>query len=470
MKLNNVRHSALVLFLSCSFLLPVVQDGHGEGGISGSGFYRGAISRFRSVIMNDIEFRTQFGVTQTSITINGVPSLESDLRVGQQIELAAANAQELADSIVYRSNIIGPIEEIAPGGETITVMGQEVALVTATFLENAPVFTLGMTVEVSGIRDATRTVIATFVRGIDLPTQARLVGRVTQAPGVGVELEVDGLDIDLATASVIGVDPGGLIIGDQVEVVGTFTGGTLNAATLEQLAPAVVAGLDLVELDAFVTNSAPPRFNLDNQVVLTSPATLYINGDVNNIIDNVRLEAEGNINSDGELVAARILFKPLDEIALRGPISDITILDVNYGFATVLGMPIEINPASEFGTGGSSMFHAASIHELSVGDYLRVEAFVGGETTIARRIERREFDDKARMTSLVVANNNGLFNLLGALVSGNGHTRFKLNGKTVSAATFANGVQVGDFMRVRWDDVAPQGTTLPAPDRMEAPR
>ena len=88
------------------------------GGISGTGRFFGIITGFGSVFVNGVEIET----AGAQISIDDISSVEGDLKVGMKVQIEATD--NIASSIIYKSEIKGPIESITTANNSFSVLGQ----------------------------------------------------------------------------------------------------------------------------------------------------------------------------------------------------------------------------------------------------------------------------------------------------------------------------------------------------------
>ncbi len=263
----------LVALLSCSAGGGDVAD---NGGMSGTGISQGSISAFGSIFVNGVEW----DVSGATIEIDGVPALESDLRVGMVVrvdgDFAAAGLTGTATSVRFDDAVEGPIEatpvETIPGSrKTFSVLGTniEVDVVRTLFGGGASYANLAAddVVEVSGFADELGVIQATrveakgaFPGNSSVELRGVVSNLVKQSDGSGI-FDLGPIVVRyLATTSFDDVTRDSLAADDLVEVRGLLRlSGTEVDATELELEVEGLGGGDSprVEIEGFVVDLLP---------------------------------------------------------------------------------------------------------------------------------------------------------------------------------------------------------------------
>jgi hypothetical protein len=220
-------------------MLPVAPD-EDDSGIGGTGITGradagiiGTITGFASICVGGMEIGYGAG---TLVEIDGQPAAASQLAIGQVVEVLAKGegSEFLAQNIVVRHVVTGPITQVDVEQNEIAVMGQRVRLDAGThwggFDEDvratAGSFTVGSFVRVAGMRREDGAVSASRVTPIASQDLVELSGPVTeQGRGsvlvAGTEVRV-GSEVNAAIA-------------DEVRVRGRWDGSALVARFIESI-------------------------------------------------------------------------------------------------------------------------------------------------------------------------------------------------------------------------------------------
>jgi len=158
-----------------------------DKGIGGTGV-TGTIRRFGSIIVNDL--RITYPET-VGVTIDGHPATAAALRIGHVVQVVARRQGErlATGHITVTSEVVGPVEVLAPG--RLTVLGQAVET------DAAPAgLHPGELVAVSGLRRLDGTIIASLIErraGASLQVAGPVTAGLDGVPRIG-SLAVAGLD------------------------------------------------------------------------------------------------------------------------------------------------------------------------------------------------------------------------------------------------------------------------------------
>jgi len=261
---------SLLALLSCSAGGGDVAD---NGGMSGTGISQGSISAFGSIFVNGVEW----DLSGATVEVDGVPSLESDLRVGMVVrvegDFAAGGLTGTALSVRFDDAVEGPIEgmpiETVPGSrKSFTVLGTnvEVEVTRTLFGGGASYANLAAddVVEVSGFVDELGVIQATRVeaKGVfpgnsSVELRGVVSNVVTQSDGSGI-FDLGPIVVRfLASTSFDGVTRDSLSSGDLVEVRGALrvSGNEVDATEVELEDEGLgVEDSARVELEGFVVS------------------------------------------------------------------------------------------------------------------------------------------------------------------------------------------------------------------------
>jgi hypothetical protein len=294
----------------------------------------GPITGFGSVHVNGLVLDT----AGTQILIDGVPGVESELRVGQVIRALAMveHGTGRALSIEHRPSLVGPINALDAATGALTVLGQHVLTNTATRLDGAPLgalanLSVAMPVVVSGIRMPSGAILATYV-GRAAPTDHfKITASITSVDHAALTFELAGLTVDYSQVVLLEVPSGMPELGAVVDVSGAvLVGDRLRAEHVRALpllpgsfnaadtaltsaeaplvnAPSASAGL-AANFIGFVTASRlPGAISLLDVEVTLGAGTLVIGGTTNDLVVGRQVRVEGRITGSGAIQADRIL-------------------------------------------------------------------------------------------------------------------------------------------------------------------
>ncbi len=356
------RHAFVGVLLSLISLLLLSCGGAGGVGSGGTGGFSGgtqigAITGFGSVI---VEGRTY--TEGNTIYLNGknpaspISVSSSATRLGMQVELKFDNtsANELAQTVYIRPNVIGTIESL--GADTLVVAGQMIRLQQAP--AQATVFdgfaslsslAIGNALEIHGTRNAAEELLATRIelRSSTASTETRLTGRISAitTPSVGVlRLSVGnvGIVVDSKTnlslassltssSSTSSISASALAVGQRISAyaatpisaaVVTANAVQVESAPADSNAPLRIGGV-VSEI-----GTSPGRFTIGRIDIDASQAS-FVGGTIGNLATGKPLRVLGTISTSANtspiLKASEVKFLSVSDdikIELLGSISD----------------------------------------------------------------------------------------------------------------------------------------------------
>ena len=298
------------------------------GGIGGTGAV-GTVSAIGSVTVNGVTYSCVGAtVTNDDGTVDQGPGdsciaaeQAGRLSVGSVVVVTGSKDSSgnfTATTVNSSNSVFGPALTISVNGLSFTVLNQRILVDETTRFEIEGVKsdgTAGMTalaarppnttVEVSGLRNTTGDILATLVENkTAINGEFELKGFATVS---GTTLTIGGVNINLATQPL----PAN---GDCVKAKGTWNGNTLtltqplkgdndcNGGSLAgNLVQAEVEGV----INGFVSST---QFNVGSQKVTTTGSTTYEGGTSADLLDGVKVEAEGS-TTNGTLIATKVKIK-----------------------------------------------------------------------------------------------------------------------------------------------------------------
>jgi Domain of unknown function (DUF5666) len=297
----------------------------GSGGTGGSGspvVASGTVTGFGSIVVTDITFN----IEDATITVNGQPGSATDLRLGHVVTVrgtrAPRGAMGTAETVVFESNVRGPIASIDTDDNSLVVLGQLVLVDDATQFGETPLNALvvGNVVEVSGFPDAEGVLRATrvdktqevFVPGIEIEVE----GPITDLNRANQTFTLNMLQVDFSMAELLNLPGNRLRNGQVVEVKSRRDIMNMNGVLV--LVADSIAGKDIdiqgdpgdaVELQGIVTRGLAAdqkTFEVNGQAVRLTDDTVFEVGMAANIAVDVRIEVEGVFDADGIIVAEEV--------------------------------------------------------------------------------------------------------------------------------------------------------------------
>jgi hypothetical protein len=406
----------------------------------------GAITGFGSVFVNGVRFDT----SGASILKDGVATTQQGLRVGQIVHLKGridADGRAFADSIRQDDDLEGPITSIDAVAQTFVVLAHTVRVTAETSFDDSgatsfAALTVGMQVEVSGMPAANGDIVATRIETRQAgDSSLEVLGEVAGLDAVAHKFHIGNLVVDYSAASLRDFGSSALSNGQLVEVKGNALNpaGELVATRVELRNFEDGEGEFRREIEGLVTRYVSATdFDVAGRPVTTTSTTRFENGTVADLALNVKIEAEGEINTAGVLVATKIQFKRGHNAGVAGIVDAVSADASGFGGTlSVLGITITVDNNTRVEDKGDLDLESFRLADLHPGDYVRVRGSEAGPLMLtASRLERRrlESDSWVRGTVRDLAQPN--LTVLGAQVVTTGTTVFQ---GTTATGFFANG-------------------------------
>lgn len=379
----------------------------------------GVITGFGSVFINGVEYETDDAV----FVADGVEGGEELLKLGMVVSLdGTANADGTGNalSIEFDDDVEGVVISnniAADGTGTLNIMGVTVNVDEDTVFESkdTAIATLsdvvaGNIIEVSGHSSGDGNVWATR---IEVKSAAKEEGKEMEVKGTISLLNENAQTFVLGA---ITVDYNGSILEDDftladdlfVEVKsedGLDANGVLIASKIELKDGGKKSldhddNADEVELEGVITNLiSDTEIEVNGHAVSLSTTTKYVHGSSTIAAVGMKIKVKGGVDSEGKLVAEKVIFKPSGDLKLAGRIS---ATDLTSNTVTVFGIAITLNNSTmvkddrdddDLGSDSENIKYKFGVDDLAVGDWIKVKAYTnkdGGLT--ATKMERKSAD------------------------------------------------------------------------------
>lgn len=457
-----------------SAIIVACGGGYGSGGSSyvppaGTapvGVSVGAITGFGSVHLNGKKFET----TNTTIHVDGQAATQSDLHVGDVVEVRGhhddATGKDVADVIEMHSNVQGPVASIDTTSQSLVVLGQKILVSAGTTFDPAisPASLDGIKVgdilRVSGMPGANGDIDATRIDLRPAGSPFHVIGIESATDATGMTLAINALVVDYSGATLDGFPSTGPADGDKIEASGTAldANGALVATRLE-----LRDGKELQadhdgesEVEGLITRFASATdFDVGGRAVTTDGSTQFDGGSAADLALDVHVEAEGSINASGVLAATRVRIEREADARI---FAQVDAVDATAGTATLLGTKVTTGPMTRFEDRSSGHVDNFSLADVHVGDWLEVRGVAGSDHSIAAtRIERQDAATTVMLAGKVDTATQPALMMLGVQVSMAPTATFAdTAGNAIDAATFFTGLAGKAAVVVgTWD-----GTTL----------
>ena len=346
---------------------PPPTDPPPSGGIIRTGVAVGAgpITGFGSVIVNGATYDT----SSTSWIRDGDDSFsQSDFRVGETVIVKGSiddNDNTFAETVELDEIVEGPATQAA--GAAATVMGQTVRSDAGTIIDDdcpgvsfddLSGLTTFFAVEVYGnVQPADGSIKATF---IECKTEADFVDDEFEVNGIATGVTattfmINGLQVNYSATPLIQNFPNGQISeNDPVEVKGApadfdSVQNVLAASKVEYKGNRFDGNEgDHFEIEGFISafrgvDDFDVRVGLDTFTVETDPDFTTFEGDQNSLDVNVKVEVDGDLNSDLNIFASKVEIKTSTNIRVTGLVDPIV-----GGEIRILNILINTDGATRF--------------------------------------------------------------------------------------------------------------------------
>ena len=437
---------------------PTLQPPPPIGGIGRTGFAYGPITTFGSIVVNGVRYDT----SAADFTINDSQGSQSDLRVGDVVIVkGSVNSDGVtgtAETVSFEDAVTGPVQDVDLALSMLVVMGQTVLVGPDTSFDDSFAIgslegvAVGTIVEVSGQYNAGGDIIATRIEPKPAGTQFEVHGMVSGLNGGASTFQINDLVVDYGAAMLDNFPGGQIANGDFVEAKGNSLGAAneliATSVELEGVLPAVDDG-DFGEIEGFITRFASAQdFDVAGFPVTTDGNTVFEGGTASDLGLNIKVEAEGSVNSAGVLVATKI------DIRRAKAVRATAVLDsVNAGAESVvlLGITVTVDNLTRLEDKSDARVEPLTVADLNAGDYVEVrgdEFPAGSGTILATILERDDPDTETILQGFVESVSNPSLTILGVTIETGPGTVFRdENDAVISSAEFFNRLADNDLVK-----------------------
>lgn len=343
-------------------------------------------------------------VSGTAITLNGasidVPSTTvvkvDDNPTGHEVlqpglvVTVKVDDNGKATEINHRAAIRGRIDDASKTASTVTIAGQVVRVDDSTHFEDD-------TLRPASLSSSTRVRVSGFPddRG------GLRASRIARDTSTEFEFEVHGIVSNLdataktftlktsnsagaatysVTASAI---PAGVKDGSIVEVRSTQPASGSNAiANATVKLDDDLSGQSEAELEGVVTSGSSTSFVIAGRTITTSGSTKWVGGAPADLVAGVRVEAEGTLDSSGNIAARKVVFH--DSLRLQG-LAASPSGDLKSGTFTMMGgqVTVHVSDVTELEDGLTLAAGSITAAAIEVRGY---PSATGGADLVATRI------------------------------------------------------------------------------------
>jgi hypothetical protein len=435
------------------------------GGIGRTGVALGPISTFGSVVVNGVRYDTA-GAT---FTINGTSGSQDDLRVGHVITIEGTiddnGVDGAADEVNFDDNVKGPIESIDVALSRIVVLGQTVLISPETSFDDS-ISTASIAglaeddiVEVSGLVDANGRITATRIELKPAGTEFEVLGIVSSHDMAGFRFNINDLVVDYSGATLDNFSGGQIADGDFVEAKGmsVSTAGELVATRVElkNVLPNVADG-DHIEIQGFITRfDSAQDFDVTGFPVTTTTSTVYEGGDAADLGLNIKVEVEGDVDSNGVLVATKVDIRRAKAVRATANVDSV---DAGANSLVMLGITVSVDALTRLEDKSDADVRPLTLADINAGDYIEVrgdEFPAGSGDILATILERDDADTEAILQGFVETITDPSFTILGVTIQTGGGTIFRdVNDSVISSTEFFNQLAPNSLVKAKGSEVS----------------
>ena len=351
---------------------------------------KGAITAFGSVVVNGVHY----DVNSALITRNGASVTQAQLAVGQIARVSGDRATTNANSVDVNDPLVGPITSIDVAGGSLVALGQTVVANSLTSFDKAVSppgldgLNVGDVIEVSGFAGGFSAIVATRIER-ESSTTFQVTGTVESLDTTAHTFKINALTVDFSSATISNFTGGAPANSDIVDVEGT----TFDAVTTTLAATHVAVAHDEtsdandgddVEREGLITRFlSATDFDVADKPVTTTSTTEFEGGTTTDLALNVHVEAEGQRDANGVLVAKKMEIRGAGIAELRG---NVTAVDAAGSTVMLLGVTVKITSETRFEDKSDAGLASFDLTDVAVGDTIHVRTNPFGNT--ATRLER----------------------------------------------------------------------------------
>jgi len=318
---------------------------------------------------------------------------------------------------------------------------------------------VGQIVEISGQIDANGNVVATRIEPKPAGTQFEVHGTVSNLDAANLRFNINNLVVDYSGAALDNFPGGQIGNGDFVEAKGM----SLNAANelvatqveLESLLPGATDG-DRIEIEGFITDFVSAQdFHVAGLPVSTTAATTFVGGAAADLGLNVKVEAEGDFDANGVLVATKVDIRRSKAVRMTANADSVNAANNSL---VVLGITVTVDALTRLEDKSDADVDPLTLADINASDYLEIrgsEFPAGSGTILATILEREDPDTETNLQGFVESVSDPSIVILGVTIDTNGSTIFRdVNDSLISAADFFDQVAPNSLVKVSGTEVS----------------
>lgn len=441
------------------------------GGIGRTGFAHGPVTTFGSVVVNGVRYDT----SNATFTVNDSTGSEADLNVGDVVTVKGSINSDgqtgTADEVMFDDVVTGPVQSIDVVMSTMVVLGQTIIVGPDTSFDDSFAIpsldgiNVGQIVEVSGQFDANGDVVATRVEPKPPGSQFEVHGTVQSLDSNNMTFQLSALVVEYGAAMLDNFPAGQINNGDFVEAKGMTIGANseliATSVELENFLPGIEDG-DEAEIEGFITRFVSAQdFDVADFPVTTTANTVFEGGTSNDLGLNIKVEVEGEVDSQGVLIASKVDIRRAKAVRATATLDSV---DAAADSVVLLGITVNVDALTRIEDKSNAEISPLTVADLNAGDYVHVrgdEFPAGSGTILATIFEREDPDTEAILQGFVESINNPSLTILGVTIETNAGTVFRdENDAVISANEFFT--RLGNNDLVKAEGTESSDTTITA--------
>ncbi|MGI9232985.1 MAG: DUF5666 domain-containing protein, partial [Woeseiaceae bacterium] len=347
----------------------------------------------------------------------------------------------------------------------IVVLGQTVLINPETSFDDSisPASIDGLSVddivEVSGLVDASGRITATRIEVKPAGTEFEVLGTVSNLDSANFLFNINGLVVDYSGATLDNFSGGQISDGDFVEAKGLSlaANGELVATRVELKngLPNVGDGVH-VEIQGFITRFVSAQdFDVAGLPVTTTAGTVYEGGVSGDLGLNVKVEVEGEIDSNGVLVATKVDIRRAKAVRATANVDSVNAAGNSL---VMLGVTVSVDALTRLEDKSDADVRPLTLADINAGDYLEVrggEFPAGSGAILATILEREDADPDTILQGFVETISNPSFTILGVTIETDGGTVFRdVDESVMSATDFFNQLAPNSLVKAKGAEVS----------------
>lgn len=405
----------------------------------------GIISGFGSIVVNGVHYSTD---STTISTDDNLKAPEQELAVGMMVQLEGSiNADGktgTAKSVKYSAQLEGPVTFIDLANNTLTVLGQIVAVDDLTVYERVSLNTIkvGDVLEVSGYFKAPGQFYASRVE-LETKQQSllKMYGVVSELNTADQTFHLGNLVVSYNSARFEDFTQAQLANGLAVKVKASSYNATTNKLVASEidLEKSSTATTDKVWLEGVISNYQPDKsLMLNGQTFLLSMDTRFEYGQRSQLANGLSIKLQAIPVTNG-WKAEKISFNQQAVLKLSGNVS---ALDLNNNTFSIGSTTFVVTAQTLFKDDSNRAIRYFDLKSLVVNDYVEVAAFKNVDgVNVALKVERENSgsaDGSIELKGVPSAIDANGFTLFGKNILTDANTRYESNDAWLSKSQFFN--------------------------------